>query len=89
VLGAYLVLFPRQGVRVFFFGGIVVLPALIVIGLWGVMQFLGGFGSLDKMGESGGVAYMAHVGGFVAGILLVFLFRRPPARNVPRYDEFR
>jgi membrane associated rhomboid family serine protease len=89
VLGAYLVLFPRQGVRVFFFGGIVVLPALIVIGIWGVMQFLGGFGSLARIGESGGVAYMAHVGGFIAGILLVFLFRRPPARNIPRYDEFR
>ena len=89
VLGAYLVLFPRQGVKVFFFGGIVVLPALIVIGIWGLMQFIGGFGSLDKMGESGGVAYMAHVGGFVAGLLLVFLFRKPPARNVPRYDEFR
>jgi membrane associated rhomboid family serine protease len=89
VLGAYLVLFPHQGVRVFFFGGIVVLPALIVIGIWGLMQFLSGFGSLDKMGESGGVAYMAHIGGFVAGILLVFLFRKSTARNVPRYDDFR
>jgi membrane associated rhomboid family serine protease len=89
VLGAYLVLFPHQGVRVFFFGGIVILPALLVIGLWGAMQFLGGFGSLDKMGESGGVAYMAHVGGFVAGLLLVFLFRKPPARDMSRYDQFR
>jgi membrane associated rhomboid family serine protease len=89
VLGAYLVLFPRQGVRVFFFGGIIVMPALIVIGIWGIMQFLSGFGSLGRMGESGGVAYMAHIGGLVAGLLLVFLFRRPPARDVPRYDEFR
>jgi membrane associated rhomboid family serine protease len=89
VLGAYLVLFPRRGVRVFFFGGIVILPALIVIGIWGLMQFYSGFGSLGRIGESGGVAYMAHIGGFVAGILLVFLFRKPPARNVPEYDEFR
>jgi membrane associated rhomboid family serine protease len=89
VLGAYLVLFPHQGVRVFFFGGIIVLPALIVIGIWGAMQFLSGFGSLGKIGQSGGVAYMAHIGGFVAGLLLVFLFRRPPARNIPRYDDFR
>jgi membrane associated rhomboid family serine protease len=89
VLGAYLVLFPAQGVRVFFFGGIVVLPALIVIGIWGLMQFYSGFGSLGRIGESGGVAYMAHIGGFVAGLLLVFLFRRPPTRDMPRYDEYR
>jgi rhomboid family protein len=89
VLGAYLVLFPHQGVRVFFFGGIVVLPALIVIGIWGLMQFLSGFGSLGRIGTSGGVAYMAHIGGFIAGLLLVFLFRNPPSREMPRYDQFR
>jgi membrane associated rhomboid family serine protease len=89
VLGAYLVLFPRRGVRVFFLYNIIVLPALVVIGIWGVMQFLSGFGSLGRMGESGGVAYMAHIGGLIAGILLVFLFRRPQEREVPRYDEYR
>jgi rhomboid family protein len=89
VLGAYLVLFPHQGVRVFFFGGIVVLPALIVIGIWGLMQFFSGFGSLGRIGTGGGVAYMAHIGGFIAGLLLVFLFRNPPAREMPRYDQFR
>jgi membrane associated rhomboid family serine protease len=89
VLGAYLVLFPHQGVRVFFFGGIVVLPALIVIGIWGLMQFISGFGSLERIGTGGGVAYMAHIGGFIAGLLLVFLFRNPPAREMPRYDQFR
>lgn len=89
VLGAYLVLFPRQNVRVYQLGMIVNVPALIVIGLWGVLQFIGGFGSLGNVGESGGVAYMAHVGGFVAGLLLVFLFRnpaRPPRfRREPDY----
>lgn len=89
VLGAYLVLFPQRGVKVFFIGGIVVMPALIVIGLWGLLQFFSGFGSLGSIGTSGGVAYMAHIGGFVAGILLVFLFRNPPARNLPRFDSFR
>lgn len=74
VLGAYLVLFPRQGVRVFQFGRIVELPAVVVIGFWGFLQFLNGFGSIAAAGESGGVAYMAHVGGFVAGIGLIFLF---------------
>ncbi|MGH9754634.1 MAG: rhomboid family intramembrane serine protease, partial [Blastocatellia bacterium] len=75
VLGAYLILFPRQGVRVFQFGMVVEVPALIVIGLWGLLQFISGFGSLGSGGASGGVAFMAHVGGFVAGIALVFLFR--------------
>ncbi len=86
VLGAYLVLFPRQGVRVFQFGLIMEVPALIVIGLWGLLQFWNGFGSLGKSGEGGGVAFMAHVGGFVAGILLVFLFRNPPEPRRVRRD---
>ena len=54
---------------------IVEVPALIVIGLWGLLQFISGFGQVRTAGESGGVAYMAHVGGFVAGMALVFLFR--------------
>jgi membrane associated rhomboid family serine protease len=86
VLGAYLVLFPRQGVRVFQFGMIVEVPALIVIGLWGLLQFISGFGSLGSGGASGGVAFMAHVGGFVAGILLVFFFRNPPEPQRVRRD---
>jgi membrane associated rhomboid family serine protease len=86
VLGAYLILFPRQGVRVFQFGMIMEVPALIVIGLWGLLQFWSGFGSLGKTGEGGGVAFMAHVGGFVAGILLVFLFRNPPEPRRYRRD---
>jgi len=84
VLGAYLVLFPRQGVRVFQWGFITEVPAVIVIGLWGLLQFVSGFGSLGR--EGGGVAYMAHVGGFVAGILLVFLFRNPPEPRRYRRD---
>jgi membrane associated rhomboid family serine protease len=83
VLGAYLILFPRQGVRVFQFGRVVEMPALIVIGLWGLLQFVGGFGSLGR--EGGGVAYMAHVGGFVAGMALVFLFRERPVRRAPGF----
>jgi membrane associated rhomboid family serine protease len=86
VLGAYLVLFPRQGVRVFQFGMIIEVPALIVIGLWGLLQFISGFGSLGSGGASGGVAFMAHVGGFVAGILLVFFFRNPPEPQRIRRD---
>ncbi len=89
VLGAYLVLFPRQSVRVFQWGRIIEVPALIVIGLWGLLQFISGFGSLSNIGQSGGVAYMAHVGGFVAGILLQFLFRNPaPPPRFKREPEY-
>src|SRR5262245_137744 len=91
VLGAYLVLFPRQGVNVILFFRVVTLPALVVIGFWGLLQFWSGFGSLGRTGESGGVAYMAHIGGFVAGIILVFLFRNapPPERRAPEYFDYR
>ena len=85
VLGAYLILFPRQSVRVLVFRAIVEVPALIAIGLWGVMQFVGGFGQISSAGDRGGVAYMAHVGGFVAGIVLVFLFRDSQVRRAPEY----
>ena len=75
VLGAYLIMFPQNSVRVLLFYQIIPVPAIIVVGLWGVMQFISGFGSLGANGSSGGVAYMAHVGGFVAGIILCFFFR--------------
>ncbi len=85
VLGAYLILFPRQSVRVLMFRAIVEVPAIIVIGLWGLLQFVSGFGQLRGAGDRGGVAYMAHIGGFVAGILLVFLFRDSQVRRAPEY----
>jgi membrane associated rhomboid family serine protease len=78
-LGAYLVLFP--GARVWtlvtigFLIRFVPIPALVVLGFWIVVQVLNGvftFGS----GERGGVAFLAHVGGFVAGMVLVFVFRQ-------------
>ena len=51
------------------------MPALVVIGLWIVLQFVNGVGSITQSAETGGVAYMAHIGGFVAGLVLAFLFR--------------
>ncbi len=79
VLGGYLALFPHKRVRVLvplgFFSQLTELPAIVVIGLWGLLQFFGGFGQIAHPGEGGGVAYMAHVGGFIAGLILVFLFR--------------
>jgi membrane associated rhomboid family serine protease len=74
VLGAYLVLFPRGSVKVLMGRGVVPMPALVVIGLWIVLQFISGIGSITQSAETGGVAYMAHIGGFVAGLVLTFLF---------------
>jgi membrane associated rhomboid family serine protease len=73
VLGGYLVLFPRNRIRVLTRAGIVALPAITVLGFWIVIQLVNGIGSLAVTTETGGVAFMAHVGGFVAGIMLVKL----------------
>jgi membrane associated rhomboid family serine protease len=75
VLAAYIILFPRGQVKVLMGRGVVPMPALVVIGLWIVLQFVNGVGSITQSAETGGVAYMAHIGGFVAGLVLTFLFR--------------
>jgi len=51
------------------------MSALVVIGFWIVLQFFSGIGSIVNTAETGGVAYMAHIGGFIAGFVLTFLFR--------------
>lgn len=75
VLGAYILLFPKGSVRVLQGSRVIQVPALIVIGLWIVLQFFSGIGSVTNAAQTGGVAYMAHIGGFVAGFLLTFAFR--------------
>ena len=81
VLGAYIVLFPHGKIRTLVFLGffvtVVLIPAWVQIGLWIVLQFFNGFASLGVRTEEtgGGVAYWAHIGGFVAGALLVWLFK--------------
>lgn len=74
VLGAYILLFPRSKIDVLLGYARVQMSALIVIGFWFVLQFLSGMGSLYSTGEQGGVAYMAHIGGFVAGLAIAVLF---------------
>ena len=81
VLGAYILLFPQGSVRVLQGQRVVQVPALIVIGLWIVLQLSSGIGSVAGSGETGGVAYMAHIGGFLAGIVLTFALR--DSRVVP------
>jgi membrane associated rhomboid family serine protease len=60
------------------------MPAVVVIGLWIFFQLISGIGQLAQVGETGGVAYGAHVGGFVAGLVLVRLFRDPRRRSPAR-----
>jgi membrane associated rhomboid family serine protease len=99
VLGAYLLLYPRVRVHTLVILPIyittIALPAYVMLGYWAVLQLIGGLGSLSEI-ERGGVAFFAHVGGFVAGIVLVRLFvsedvlrRRPtPPAGYYRYRTF-
>jgi membrane associated rhomboid family serine protease len=74
VLGAYLILFPQGRVHVLQGQRVIPVPALMVIGLWFVLQLFSGIGAVVSAStNSGGVAYMAHIGGFLAGILLTML----------------
>jgi membrane associated rhomboid family serine protease len=75
VLGAYILLFPQGKVNVLVGQGVSQVSALIVIGGWIVLQFFSSIGSIANAADTGGVAYMAHVGGFVAGFVLAFVFR--------------
>jgi membrane associated rhomboid family serine protease len=76
VLGAYLVLFPRNKVNAIFFFRLVSVPAVLVLGMWGLMQFVSGAGTFSASGEeTGGVAYAAHIGGFVAGLAMGLVAR--------------
>ncbi|HSQ26541.1 MAG TPA: rhomboid family intramembrane serine protease [Anaerolineales bacterium] len=82
VLGAYILMFPKGKVSVLMGRGVIPMPALTVIGLWIVLQFFSGIGSIGNAADTGGVAYMAHIGGFIAGFVLTFLLggrRRSPA----------
>jgi membrane associated rhomboid family serine protease len=76
VLGAYLVIHPRNRVRVLFFQMLVHLPAVVVLGGWFLLQV---FSQISVVGGAGGgVAYMAHIGGFVAGVVMILVFGRKP-----------
>jgi membrane associated rhomboid family serine protease len=76
VLGAYILMFPRSRVNVLLGRQIVAMPAFAVLGLWIVLQLVSGVGTIAYTDESaGGVAYMAHIGGFASGLLMTFLFR--------------
>lgn len=75
VLAAYIVMFGSNRVRVLIGGMLTTVPAYVMIGLWIVLQFVNGFASIANTAQTGGVAYGAHVGGFLAGLVLTFLLR--------------
>jgi membrane associated rhomboid family serine protease len=92
VLGAYLLLYPRARVStvvlLFYFVRIVWLPAVVVLGGWFLIQLFNGLASLSVTMQTGGVAWWAHIGGFVAGMILLPIFRRreqrPPSGFFPQ-----
>lgn len=75
VMGAYLVLFPRNRVYAIFFFVIVSIPAFVSIGLWIALQFVNGLGAIAMTEQTGGVAYAAHIGGFAAGVVMALFVR--------------
>jgi membrane associated rhomboid family serine protease len=81
VMGGYLFLFPRNRVHVFLGRGIVPVPAFVALGIWIVFQVISGMGMLGGQQSGGGVAYAAHIGGFIAGMLLIKLFDRGAKTN--------
>jgi membrane associated rhomboid family serine protease len=74
IMGAYVIWFPYHQIRILVFRFITIVPAVVAIGGWIIFQVCLGAGSLGKLGESGGVAYLAHVGGAFTGIILAFVF---------------
>jgi membrane associated rhomboid family serine protease len=92
VMAAYLVLFPTNRIRVLLALGLVLLrpimvPAIVMIGVWALLQFINGLGAIAVTDQTSGVAYWAHIGGFVAGVVITFLARpfldrgtAPPSR---------
>jgi membrane associated rhomboid family serine protease len=94
VMGAYFVLYPKSRIvtliPLFFFFRVIEVPAILFLGIWFVMQFVSGIGSIVTTtggGSAGGVAFWAHVAGFVAGISGVIVFRRPERQRVEWWHD--
>ena len=95
VMGAFLVTYPRDQIRTVIVGGwftrITFLPALLMVGLWFLSQLFNGVGALGQVDTGGGVAYMAHIGGFVFGMLACRLFesrRRRQLQGLESYSSY-
>lgn len=95
ILGAYLILFPRNRVFAVFFITVISIPAVVAIGLWIIFQLFNGFGAIMMSEQTtGGIAYGAHIGGFVAGVVLamilrVFIKQEKPNVFSRQYERFQ
>ena len=92
VMGAYFVLYPRSRivtlVPIVIFIQIIEIPAIFFLGIWFLMQFVSGVGSLATAGQSiGGIAFWAHVAGFTAGAAGILVFRRPERQRVEWWSK--
>jgi membrane associated rhomboid family serine protease len=93
VMGAYFVLYPHSRivtlVPLFIFVQIIEIPAIFFLGIWFLMQFLSGVGSIadSATGANGGVAFWAHAAGFVAGLVGVMIFKRPERQRVEWWND--
>ncbi len=78
IMGGYMLLFPTRSVHMWIFFFIISVPAFLAVGIWFVFQLINGMGMLGGEESAGGVAYAAHIGGFIVGFLLVkaFAYRR-------------
>jgi len=94
VMGAYFVLYPRSRVitlvPIFFFLQVIEIPAFFFLGFWFLMQFFSGSLSLITTGQDiGEIAWWAHIGGFICGIVLVFIFRKRKRYYKSYLDQFK
>jgi membrane associated rhomboid family serine protease len=77
IMGAYLMLYPWNRVNAVFFYTVISVPALLVLGMWILTQLVSGYGSITATEAStGGVAYLAHIGGFVTGVVAALIWRK-------------
>ena len=85
VMGGYLVMHPQRRVRVIVLRMLTTVPGYVAVGLWFIFQLISAFGVIGQGPQStGGVAFMAHIGGFVAGVVLVKAFAVGSRRPIPR-----
>ena len=85
VLGAYILMFPQSRVNVLLGRQVVAMPAIFVLGMWIVLQLISGVGTIaytDESADVGGIAYMAHIGGFVTGLLMALVFQKSRTSNI-------
>ena len=90
VLGAYIVMFPKSKIKmiVLIFFSTFTVPAILFLGFWIVQQFIAGVGSLAETADTGGVAWWAHIGGFVFGVIAGYFLKKdqsPTAGSRPEY----